>query len=70
MWNSPVEKSEDCLTLNVWRPDITSDNIDPLAVIVWIFGGSFFGGNTALQMYNGKYLAASGNLIVVTINYR
>jgi len=71
MWNSPVEKSEDCLTLNVWRPDIPLESTgEPLAVIVWIFGGSFFSGNTALQMYNGKYLAASGNLIVVTINYR
>lgn len=72
MWNSPVEKGEDCLTLNIWTPDdqATSGAAEPLAVLVWIFGGSFYSGNTALQMYNGKYLAASGGLIVVSINYR
>ena len=36
--------------------------------MVWIHGGSFTGGSG--KTYDGQWLAASGDIIVVTINYR
>jgi len=41
-----VPKSEDCLTLNVWRPAIAS--AVPLPVMVWIYGGALVHGRTSL----------------------
>lgn len=60
-----LPKSEDCLTLNVWRPAAASDA--PLAVMVWIYGGAFAHGNT--PQYPGDALAAQG-VIIVSMNYR
>jgi para-nitrobenzyl esterase len=57
--------SEDCLSLNVWRPG--TRNSGPLPVMVWIHGGSFQNG--AGSMYDASSLAAD-RVIVVTINYR
>ncbi|KAH8760580.1 Carboxylesterase, partial [Diaporthe sp. PMI_573] len=31
--------SEDCLTLNVWRPADANVENDPLPVLVWLYGG-------------------------------
>ena len=57
---------EDCLYLNVWTPvNVTA----PLAVMVWIYGGSFVSGGTAAFVYNGARLAAE-NCVIVTLNYR
>jgi para-nitrobenzyl esterase len=60
-----IPKSEDCLTLNVWRPAAPSKA--PRAVMVWIYGGALTHGNTA--QYPGEALAAQG-VAVVSINYR
>jgi len=60
-----VPKSEDCLTLNVWRPAASS--VEPLAVMVWIHGGALVHGGTSL--YPGDALAKQG-IIVVSMNYR
>ncbi|XP_076811311.1 cholinesterase-like [Clavelina lepadiformis] len=68
MWNAPNRKSEDCLTLNIWTPDHHEE--DRLAVMVWIYGGSYFSGTSALRVYDGRYLAAAGHVIVVSFNYR
>ena len=38
--------------------------------MVWIHGGAFVTGAGSLGTYNGKYLAARGDVVVVTINYR
>nr|CAB3219683.1 acetylcholinesterase precursor [Phallusia mammillata] len=70
MWNSPNNKSEDCLYLNVWTPSDLSSYSQPLSVMVWIFGGSFFSGTPALPLYDGRYLAAEGDVVVVSVNYR
>lgn len=62
-----IEVSEDCLVLNVYVPDTLVRN-EQLSVMVWIHGGGFvFGYGHA---YDGSLLAAKGNVIVVTINYR
>jgi para-nitrobenzyl esterase len=57
--------SEDCLTLNVWTPP-PSDERKP--VMVWIHGGAFINGSASI--YDSRWLAGRGDIIVVTINYR
>lgn len=64
--NTPVG-SEDCLTLNIWRP--ASDAKD-LPVILYLYGGSNISGYTADPVYDGANLAKTANAIVVTANYR
>ncbi len=64
---TPGEQSEDCLYLNVWTPSLEK----PLRpVMVWIHGGAFVTGAGTLGTYNGKRLAALGDVVIVTINYR
>jgi para-nitrobenzyl esterase len=58
---------EDCLYLNVWRPQEISP--EPYPVMVFIFGGGFTIGAGTWGVYNGSQLANYG-VIVVTINYR
>jgi len=62
-----VTGSEDCLYLNIWSPKNAAGK---LPVFFWIHGG----GNSIqwplLSLQNGGYLAARGNLVVVTVNYR
>ncbi|MGX1165805.1 para-nitrobenzyl esterase [Bradyrhizobium sp. USDA 372] len=58
--------SEDCLTLNVFRPF----GVDgPLPVMVFIHGGAFATGTANDPLFDGAKLAQAG-LIVVTVNYR
>ncbi|GAA0924804.1 carboxylesterase family protein [Kribbella koreensis] len=58
--------NEDCLYLNVTRP--AQQSAKPRAVVVWIPGGGFFSG--AGNSYEASKMAARGNVIVVTVNYR
>ncbi len=58
---------EDCLTLNVWTP--AADGASR-PVLVWIHGGGFISGSGSLPIYQGDGFAKSGDLVVVTINYR
>jgi len=64
--------SEDCLYLNVWRPKSQDENSveEPLAVYVWIHGGSNSTGKSGLPMYRGGNFAAKANMVFVSINYR
>jgi para-nitrobenzyl esterase len=66
---SDVSPSEDCLSLNIWAPE-HSEPGDRLAVMVWIHGGGYIVGASAQPVYNGQALAESGDLVVVTLNYR
>jgi len=59
--------SEDCLYLNVWRPDKVSEK--PLPVMVWIYGGAWLGGGSSFPEYNGHALA-SKDIVFVSFNYR
>lgn len=58
--------NEDCLTLNIWRPNSTASD---LPVYLWIHGGRFSGGSGIVPTYNGEGLAVQ-DIIVVNMNYR
>jgi carboxylesterase type B len=60
--------SEDCLSLNVWTPADARGS--SLPVLVFLHGGGFEDGSGSIPLYDGAYLAASQDVVVVTINYR
>lgn len=62
------EVSEDCLSLNVWRPVGVSPDAR-LPVMVWIHGGAFSSGASSVPIYDGAELAKRG-VIVISVNYR
>lgn len=62
-----VPSGEDCLTLNIWTPDIGAVG---LPVMVWIAGGMFeYHATGASSWYDGGRFARDG-VVCVTINYR
>ncbi len=73
---TPASDNEDCLYLNVWAPDPAPSA--PLPVMVWFHGGGNTSGSTADQVplgvgglfYNGRTLAETRDVLVVTANYR
>jgi para-nitrobenzyl esterase len=65
MQTNDIPKSEDCLTLNVWRPAKAQST--PLPVMIWIYGGAMVLGNTA--QYPLDALAVQG-VVAVSMNYR
>lgn len=58
-------KSEDCLHLNVWTPQVSGSK----PVMVWFHGGSHRFGSGAQPYYDGSELAKDG-VVLVTVNYR
>jgi para-nitrobenzyl esterase len=61
------ERSEDCLYLNVWTAAYRGGERRP--VIVWLHGGGFMQGSSAVPMYDGASLARRG-VVFVSVNYR
>jgi carboxylesterase type B len=68
-YSHPGEFCEDCLTLNIWRR-VDSAEGEPRPVMVWIYGGSFLSGGSSMPIYDGAWLAASQDVVVVSFNYR
>ncbi|WP_421934833.1 carboxylesterase/lipase family protein [Phenylobacterium sp.] len=64
---TPPKTSEDCLYLNVWAPAHPPEG--GAAVIVWIHGGGYANGATAMPLYAGDRLARKG-VVVVSLAYR
>lgn len=64
---SDARYDEDCLTLNLWVPP---EAVGPLPVMVWLHGGAYTYGSSCQPVYNGARLATSGDVVVVTLNYR
>ena len=69
------DTSEDCLYLNVYIPfrkrrDANSNNDSalPKPIMMFIYGGGYVSGSG--MFYDSKLLAARGDVIVVTFNYR
>ncbi|HUD39539.1 MAG TPA: carboxylesterase family protein [Streptosporangiaceae bacterium] len=72
----PRVPGDDWLNLNVWTPQAALDqaadgpaSAPGLPVIVWIHGGAFANGNSAVPMYDGTTFARDG-VVFVVINYR
>jgi para-nitrobenzyl esterase len=64
---APRMPSEDCLYLNVWRPEDGSAR--NLPVMVWIYGGGFTGGSSSAPNTSGVGFAKQG-VVMVAMNYR
>ncbi|GIU16714.1 hypothetical protein TUM4644_01120 [Shewanella colwelliana] len=67
-------QSEDCLNLNIWRPENTTAS-ESLPVYVFIHGGDFEVGSGSDPLVQGDNVVAQGAIdgkpfIAVTINYR
>lgn len=63
------ETDENCLFLNVFLPGKLEEG-GGLAVMVWVHGGGYFQGSSTMDLYDGRFLAATTNTIVVSFNYR
>lgn len=68
MWNANSPLSEDCLTVNLWVPSNRPNRLLP--VLVWIYGGAYYSGSISLDLYDGAILAAKGDVVLISINYR
>jgi para-nitrobenzyl esterase len=72
----PEVLEEDCLYLNVWTPEPAPKS--PIPVMVWLPGGGNQNGGASdtsplvqgALLYDGRDLAETRNVVVVTINYR
>jgi para-nitrobenzyl esterase len=62
-----LERSEDCLNLNVTTPGLDGAR---RPVLVWVHGGAFTNGTGASPWYDGSSFGARHDCVVVTINYR
>ncbi len=60
----PDIAGDDWLTVNVWTPGGAG-----LPVMVWIHGGAFSNGNSAIPSYDGHAFARDG-VVMVSLNYR
>lgn len=65
---------EDCLFLNVWRPQSTPSNAH-LPVLIWIHGGVYNTGSASDPSFDGNHIVnrsvlAGKPIIFVSINYR
>ncbi|EEB99991.1 hypothetical protein MPER_00177, partial [Moniliophthora perniciosa FA553] len=53
--------SEDCLTINIFRPPLaSSDNSTKLPSLLWIHGGGFVVGSGSRPGYDGSSLVRRG----------
>ncbi len=62
----PSRPGDDYLNLNVWTPDPGGSG---LPVMVWIHGGAFVSGSSAVPIYDGARFARDG-VVFVSLNYR
>ncbi|WP_293769712.1 carboxylesterase/lipase family protein [uncultured Corynebacterium sp.] len=65
-WTDKIIGSEDCLHLDVVRPDTD----EQLPVVVYLHGGSFFMGSSHMLMLRGFQLAHAMNVVYVSVNFR
>lgn len=65
-WNDRVIGTEDCLTLDIVRPDTD----DQLPVVVYLHGGTFLTGASHEKVLQGHTLARATNIVYVSLNFR
>ncbi len=64
--SNPMIDGDACLNLNVWTPDPGARG---LPVMVWVHGGAFVNGSSAVPLYDGTAFARDG-IVLVSVNYR
>ncbi len=62
------DSSEDCLYVDIYRPERPAYHNERLPVYVWIHGGSNNFGSA--RQYDGSVLAAESDVVVVVVQYR
>jgi len=68
-WQPADLQSEDCLFINVWTPAGGGrGRLRP--VMVFLHGGAFVLGSGSNPVYDGRNLAARGDVVLVSLNYR
>ncbi|MFG2502878.1 carboxylesterase family protein [Streptomyces sp. NPDC048441] len=60
-------QGEDCLNLSITTP---ARDTGARPVLVWFHGGGFSSGAGLMDWYDGGALAAEGDVVVVSVNYR
>ncbi|MFI1675950.1 carboxylesterase family protein [Streptomyces sp. NPDC020607] len=60
-------QGEDCLNLSIATP---ARDAGARPVLVWLHGGGFSSGAGLMDWYDGGVLAAEGDVVVVSVNYR
>uniref|UniRef100_A0A8C2ILG1 Carboxylesterase type B domain-containing protein n=1 Tax=Cyprinus carpio TaxID=7962 RepID=A0A8C2ILG1_CYPCA len=67
-----IRISEDCQYLSVWTPSTDFQNrAKPLVpFMVWIYGGGFSTGTASLDVYDGRFLIHSQQVVLVSMIYR
>ncbi len=63
-----ADSSEDCLYVDIYRPEHPAYHNERLPVYVWIHGGSNNFGSA--RQYDGSVLAARSDVVVVVVQYR
>ena len=61
-------QSEDCLSLNIWTPDLTEGT--NLPVMVWLHGGGNVAGTPECPHQDGFNMAKKNNVVMVTVSHR
>ncbi|MFE7114696.1 carboxylesterase family protein [Streptomyces sp. NPDC057654] len=69
---TPNWSEDGCLNLNVWTPVEAVRDSAPgrRPILIWFHGGGFTSGSGGWDWYDGGRLAALGDVVVVTANYR
>ena len=68
---SSFPKNEDCLTLNIWESEGTSESGEAKPVMVFFHGGAYGWGGTTDPTYDGQhFIEANNDVILITCNYR
>ena len=65
-WNDSVVGTEDCLTLDIVRPN----NDETLPVVVYYHGGTFVTGASNEKVLRGHVLAEVTDVVYVSVNFR
>ena len=65
-WKDAVVGTEDCLTLDIVRPDTE----DVLPVVVNFHGGTFVTGASNERVLRGYYLSRATDVVYVSVNFR
>ncbi|HET6145488.1 MAG TPA: carboxylesterase/lipase family protein [Candidatus Acidoferrales bacterium] len=64
----PTVQGEDCLVMNIFTPSVKDTRKRP--VMVWLHGGGFASGAGSAHSFDGTNLAASQDVVVVSVNHR